>query len=356
MAFIPTICVLFCSDLFACNVFECARQVTKFNTTTAVNCSDYRPFNLSALAAVDGNIELGSNISTLKIQQCSLENFVVGDADVLSERNITAFDVRNTNLSTFEPLQVLRDELQSLTIRDCSMDDEIAATLPILYEIKEIDFSYNSMTWLPAALRSCRLMAKLDVSHNQLMSLDMFELSTNIIEVSAEHNQIETVQFTRNQFALRVVKLAHNGIKDLDWMIESTFVKDCKTIDVSFNNINTIKPVNIEFFRQLEMLNASHNNITAIIDLDSVNNIKDGSVDISANPLHCDCDLAVIGKNILWRSQRLPTCNSPMLLANYTVIELADMVCLDTATKGGLTAESPRVSTVAVIAALGKCY
>ena len=334
MEAIPTICLLLCSDIFECDPQECVTHFTSYSPILAADCEDYRPFNLSALPPVNGTHVLGDDLTGVKLQRCSLLDWTVEDADILSDRGVSELAIIRSRIQTFSPLTALSDQLTSLIVTHCEVTDEIAESIPnTLEKIQLLDLSNNKLATLPESFRDFRGLTKLDISNNQLVTLDLSLYSTFLVSLIASHNALQSVRFSQNQVDLLSVDLSQNQLSDLDWLRSQQFPRDCRHIDISNNLISVVGPENIGFLQFVEYYNISSNNITDILSLTQLTDIANETVDMRDNPLHCDCDLAVIARISAWRSQLLPICHTPALLAGYSLTKLADEICLDSGGK-----------------------
>lgn len=331
MEALPTICLLLCSDVFECDPQHCVDHFISHKPSLSVNCRDYRPFNISALIAENGTHALGDDLDSVKLDQCSLMQWSDSDTIVLADKEVAEFLITRTNISTFSPLSVLKGVLTSLTATACWITDAVAETIPAsdLVNIEIINLSDNQLTILPESLRDFRAMTKLDVSHNRLVILDLAQYSTSLITVISSHNALESAKFSQNQVDLQSVDLSSNALSNLDWIKSMNFPRGCRRVDVSYNRISSVAPESFSFLTDPEYYNISYNNISDISSLIELNNFGNETIDLSHNPLLCDCESALLARVTTWRAQYLPDCKTPALFEGYSLIKMADEICLD---------------------------
>lgn len=318
---LPVVCLIFCTATNPCTIDYCTQRVSTVNRTLSIDCITSPPLNLSATH--NHTLEYDS----INIRRCSLETFNEMDASVLKQNKIQTLAFESTALSTLAPLQVLEYDLESLSVVSCTLDSGMAQTLPSLHNVQLLNLSMNLLTTIPAAIKSYQSLVTLDISQNRISSLDVTSLPATLIHLFAAENFIVKVKFDLNLSQLKVLDLSTNIIGSLEWLDKSTFPGTCKNINLQGNEISKLEANNLNFLINLNYLDLSSNSIIKLDTLAAVDQIGNGTIDLSQNPLHCTCAVAYLGQSKLWQSQQLPVCATPPDLQGYTLQRLAESTC-----------------------------
>jgi len=149
---------------------------------------------------------------------------------------------------------------------------------------------------------------------------------------------------------LEMLDLSQNMITNLNWFIDSTIASSCSRINLSNNQILAVEPENIDFLTDLKSYDLSHNNISKLYKLIEVDNIVENTIDLSENPLHCSCQTVYFAKNVLWQSQRLPTCLKPASIVGTSLeFLLANSECGVTKPEGLISEKENDLSGITIV-------
>ncbi|XP_067205444.1 protein toll-like [Linepithema humile] len=154
-----------------------------------------------------------------------------------------------------------------------------------LFQLEELNMEQNHLKTIP------------DYSFYYLISLKIFYLSHNYLTLPKWSNA-----FTIQYCSLKEIYLVNNSISEIltDWI---TKYDELQTLDLSYNNISTIKTSDLLFSSHNVLVNLTHNKIQHILLHDAENitkkleqNIRtktDRSIRVLVdnNPLSCDCDV-----------------------------------------------------------------
>lgn len=148
-----------------------------------------------------------------------------------------------------------------------------------------------------------------------VLRADMFPIGMReLAEVDFSHNRIAKIESNafKNIPKLRVLNLSHNSLQSLNAMFSGTTLPELVELDVSWNFIKT--PGNIfSSLPKLRSLKAESNLMAELNEGDwkAIANDNLRLIDLSENPLQCDC-------HIVWINSTFPvdvgiagTCSGP---------------------------------------------
>jgi hypothetical protein len=143
----------------------------------------------------------------------------------------------------------------------------------------------------------------------------------------------------RNLANLKLQNITLASYEDIDNVLESLQILSNLSID---NSTHLVKPIlnNIVLVSRLTRLRYLSLRYTELVTLTQQNIPESTYLDISYNPLHCDCRLAWIwhkqgdthGKFLLSRKQTL--CETPSNVEGHTLLESLNMTSCDQQTSG----------------------
>lgn len=145
----------------------------------------------------------------------------------------------------------------------------------------------------------------------------------------------------RNLANLKLQNVTLASYEDIDNVLESLQILSNLSID---NSVHLVKPIlnNALLVSRLTRLRYLSLRYTELVTLTKQNIPENTYLDISHNPLHCDCRLAWIGhkqtdtfgKFLLSKKQTV--CETPNDLEGHTLLEGVNMTCSDQQTSGML--------------------
>ncbi|XP_022235721.1 protein toll-like [Limulus polyphemus] len=245
--------------------------------------------------------------------------------------------------------------------------------------LKELDLSFNKLNNLsPTIFEKQIALEKLNLENNRLEQLPLGTfnnlISLKILKISYNKlNWINKELFTNLQ-NLEHLDLSHNHINSIDWNAALGSLWNLKLLDFSYNNISMFPNLDWKTFLKLDILNFQYNQITNIsvpilyskftrvllrfnkITQVKVTNLKTydnllkytpnyNSIEylprypdtpsffLSANPIHCDCNLleffdyltlrSSVKHNAIFPNANLLMCAGPSSLAGKKLLDVA---------------------------------
>ncbi|XP_067205443.1 protein toll-like isoform X4 [Linepithema humile] len=145
-------------------------------------------------------------------------------------------------------------------------------------------------------------LEQLNMERNRLRTISNYSFGflTNLKIIKLSHNSLTLSKwfFTFNLYSnIEKIYLINNSISEIleDWI---TNLKKLQTLDLSYNNISTIKTDDLLFSSDNILVNLTHNKIQHIFLHDAEYIIKEKSktfhnvkILVENNPLTCDCDV-----------------------------------------------------------------
>jgi len=145
----------------------------------------------------------------------------------------------------------------------------------------------------------------------------------------------------RNLANLKLQNVTLASYEDIDIVLESLQILSNLSID---NSVHLVKPIlnNALLVSRLTTLRYLSLRYTELVTLTQQNIPENTYLDISQNPLHCDCRLSWIGhkqtdtsgKFLLSKKQTI--CETPKSVEGHTVLETVNMTCSDQQKSGML--------------------
>lgn len=145
----------------------------------------------------------------------------------------------------------------------------------------------------------------------------------------------------RNVANLKLQNITLASYEDIDNVLESLPILSNLSID---DSVHLVKPILnnallVSRLTRLRFLSLRH---TGLVTLTQQNIPENTYLDISHNPLHCDCRLSWIGhkqtdtsgKFLLSKKQTI--CETPNNVEGYTLLEIVNMTCSEQQTSGML--------------------
>lgn len=201
------------------------------------------------------------------------------------------------------PEQLFRDQVNLETL---SLSDNKIANLPetlfrTMKKLKYLDLSKNEIQVLENNLFAGHNdLVTFDASSNRLATIEAnaFLGTPNLQTVNLDSNNLTLISDPREEEPaspfkylrkLETLKLSRNKIPTVmsDWRISLIF--NLKSIDLSSNNITTLKKKDTQFFGKQRTVDFRHNNITTIELGDDHGN--SATLLLDDNPYNCDCHL-----------------------------------------------------------------
>ncbi|XP_076331624.1 uncharacterized protein LOC143236868 [Tachypleus tridentatus] len=273
-----------------------------------------------------------------------------------------------SNTSTLQHLKISNNKLTSLSKMHFVSN----------IHLKELDLSSNKLRSLPSALLAKQFaLEKLNLKRNRLEQLPMriFDSLVSLKTLIISSNQLKGIKGEHfiNLQKLEHLDLSHNRISSIDSKGALGNILNLKTFDLSYNNITLFPNLDWKMLLQLDTLNFQYNRITNIsvpvlyskntrvlLRFNKISRVevtelkrydslqkhipKDNytrsipqypgtpSFFLSANPIHCDCNLlgffdyltfrSLDRKNAIFPNANLIKCAGPSSLAGKEFLDV----------------------------------
>ncbi|MBT2686007.1 cell wall-binding repeat-containing protein [Bacillus sp. ISL-37] len=269
------------------NELESVAALTNLNKLKWVTLGDNRIADLTAFRNLSSLETLSlynnkiSNINSLQglttLKYLDLEGNKINDLSALSNLNeLTTLLVSGNELTSLDSL----DGLEKLSYIYAS-NNQIADLSPLSslsLEKGEVNLSSNKITDLgPLRHMEVSNSLQLDVSNNQVISLEPLKGLTGLTGLNASNNQINTVEHLSNLQNLTSLDLSNNQLKNLSGLnLKSNTLY---TLDFTGNELADIRALTPISAGSLDL---SDNKIS---DIRALKNLTSGYVNLKGNPL-----------------------------------------------------------------------
>ena len=241
---------------------------------------------LSNLGKLDW-LELSNNrISTINslanltnLVGLDLSNNIITDVSALTGlKNLAIVNLMNNQISNISPLSTLSN-LQGLYLSQNKISN-LASLANLSFLDGDLRLSNNQITDIsPLAQIKVAKALSIDLSFNQISSLEPLKNITNITKILTTNNQINSLQFMSNLKAIHTLDVGYNKLSSLDGL---NLTNGSTHYSLSFNN-NRISTIN-----QLSSITTGDIDLSnnLIKDITPLKNMKSGSLYLSGNPLN----------------------------------------------------------------------
>ena len=173
---------------------------------------------------------LGSTCPFSVTQECSCkqpsQSLVNVHCSFPRQDNLSQTLIQNTNASRPIKIHVLNITRSNLTSLPSDFLDGVET-------IDRVDFSHNMFTDIPQCLQTVKNISAIDISYNQIRSVNLSELHTQGLDISQNAvSEIHLCDALTKQMAF--LKASHNNIAEIPqnlWMV-------AESLDISFNLIS----------------------------------------------------------------------------------------------------------------------
>jgi len=129
-------------------------------------------------------------------------------------------------------------KLEVLLIQRNALGPTLGLTFHNLTKLRELRVDKNQITHLGTDLASCTSLRRLDLSHNQLSSLEGLGGLQSLEELRVANNNITTFKHLRALPSLLEIDISYNKLKSLDGL---EFIPTLTILRAEHNHINTLK-------------------------------------------------------------------------------------------------------------------
>jgi len=218
-------------------------------------------------------------------------------------------------------------------------EPELSKKMPYIKELYLKDNKISSIK----SLATMESLQTLDLSNNMMQQfpVEVFHMP-EIEEVSVSHNKLKKISVPRmykeTLVFLRTLDLSHNKISTLLVEGNQQLWKQfpaLKLLDVSFNYLFNVDPMNMAALGELEVLDIRHNRFSQIHNnlYTLIGKLKSlGEVRINSNPFQCTCRwlreaAAKIPQTVMITGLASTVCRTDRLKDAPTVAGFADASC-----------------------------
>ena len=197
----------------------------------------------------------------------------------LSELCLDNMDISPSKISS---LGILRNTLVTLSAKNCSLD-----TISMLLLCDTVHIKDDVPTLLTSG-HSWSALLKLDLSHNQLESIDSsLRLAPNLTDLILSNNSISQITNLTGLPHLRNIDLSNNKIKDIDDL--HTKIGQISSLNLSQNKIRNLFGLSKVY--SVTNLDVSHNKLRTLADVSTVTSLPCiESVTLSPNKVNNEVD------------------------------------------------------------------
>ncbi|XP_069685864.1 uncharacterized protein [Periplaneta americana] len=193
------------------------------------------------------------------------------------------------------------DLMRYLSLKDNNITDIGTGTFGKLNRLEVLYLSYNRIGRLNSGVFDELVsLRKLDLSENEIsyLSSDLFLHSSNLVELSLKYNRLSYIEPELFSHSSSMRQLYLDGNDNLDVRNDSSFlnVPSLEELSLSDCSISTISENMFHGTSAIKHLFLAQNTLEGIdvIILKNLSSLK--YLDISSNPLQCDCNLKDIWK------------------------------------------------------------
>ena len=172
----------------------------------------------------------------------------------------------------------------------------------------------KNLTNFPEALPETTTILLL--GRNNITSLNDMPYLPKLIILMMDKNKIEELKVDHFNLlpSLRVLVMHQNLVKSLDFTVFSNLSK-VSYVDMRENNISTLLLSKLPL--SLKEIRLNHNNISTIeVDPNFYHQRNYTTIDLSGNPIHCDCSLVkFLQRAVIGNVTVFGTCETPTALS-----------------------------------------
>lgn len=206
-----------------------------------------------------GDIELTGEIKTLN--------------DLLVMPNLTEISLYGeTSIDDFSPILKLK-QLTSLTLSDCSLDDESIRQFSSLAWLTSLNIDNNSISDI-SILKNMSILKSFSASNNMIKEISVISSLSNLKELNLSNNLITDIGAVSTLTSLNTLNFAYNLISDISPLSALTSVK---TLNLAGNSIGNID--GISRLTKTENLILSDNPIRYLSSLSNFGSLTSLSID-----------------------------------------------------------------------------
>ncbi|CAL6108297.1 Conserved_hypothetical protein [Hexamita inflata] len=190
-----------------------------------------------------------------KLQNLIIDGNIIFNFDFLQSLNLKLLQVQGNILSNNDKYSISQQiELKNLYLDDCGFIE--VYKLQDLTQLRELTLKNSQLKNSDLVDCSFRLLQKLDVSHNELKSLDNLTLSPCLFELNVSHNKIGKLFYddVSTNAKIEVLDLSYNKLFDISQL---TLFPSLKDLNLESNKLGE-KRVQVLKTLQIQTLNLTN--------------------------------------------------------------------------------------------------
>ncbi|XP_022241873.1 uncharacterized protein LOC111085821 [Limulus polyphemus] len=227
--------------------------------------------------------------------------------------------------STLETLRVVHSQLE-----------HVDPGTFLYLELRILDLSHNKLRSIPHSVTVLHSLQVLNLEHNNIMSMwTVYHRLTNLRELNLAYNQVKFIDsenesqlIATTTNSLQILNLRGNNLTTVpDQFLKGPLMK-LKSLDLSENQLSIFTKVHFSLLPNLQTLDLHSNRLTRVHQFSFAVSLK--QLDLTDNPLHCDCDVAWILEWLKTTNMTilLPKCFSPPHIKSQKLSEVQpDVIC-----------------------------
>lgn len=209
-------------------------------------------------------------------------------------KQLHTVDLSNNQLQSIGPY-IFSDssELHSLDVSNNEISLLFKDAFARCPKLRKISMKMNKIKSLDEGLTEASGLRRLDVSHNEILVLKWSALPENLEILNADNNDINLLtaaSMSPSTANLKSVSLSNNGITIMN---ADQIPNSLESLDVSNNRLAKLGKTALAAKSQLRRLNLKGNLLTVVAteSMKVVEAVHPLKVEISENPLICDCQM-----------------------------------------------------------------
>lgn len=147
--------------------------------------------------------------------------------------------------------------MQTLNVTDMSLA-EIPSDFDKLTKLTNLLASHNKLSTIPKLPND---IETIDLSHNKISNCGSFEITAKLSDLNFAFNSIQKLCFSEISQNLTILNLTHNQINEIPEILFANAIK-LHTIDLSHNNLITMKVMNVVETNQVKVIHLNDNKIS----------------------------------------------------------------------------------------------
>lgn len=228
-------------------------------------CTNLRTLNISSLRITDGTMNQIATLSYLQAfiaRGCGLDNLTDGGTPTLRNAvNLEMLDLTNNNFTSLD--SVFAEGMKYGALREVYLSNNRLEDINALRRapmVTYLSLENNGLTTDgTAAIADYPYLRYLNLSHNDIDSVQHLTGLKHLRELRLHHNDLRDVRALRSMVNLQILYLGHNKIQDVG------FLNTLAALEILYVNNNDIRDISaLTNMNKLEAINVSNNKISSL--------------------------------------------------------------------------------------------